>query len=913
VTRSDDGRTLYAPLGTADQWVVHWPQLLSGRTGPAFDVEELMWLKVRPGSVLLEVKAQLTVQGGQLNRLQVMADPRLRLLPLPGNQWRLVESRVLTEQELGVGEPRELHFQPAAPLSEQGTWHATFLLTGTSAFGHLRLPRLEVLGGRSTRRWLAVNVDPALEFEAQDAQQAQALTPTNFTTHWGPSSTAPQLACELPPGETNWTLATHPRQPRTTAHQRLALCVGTGSVDVRYDAQLLTTDGYTFQHRLLAPSELQVESVSVLEDGVQRAAHWGRDRAGVITVLLTAPVTGTQQLSLEGSLPCPAVGHLALPLVRFEESSFKDMPILLYRRPSVLASLDQQVGLAEAAARLDPEPSRWPRDRLAAALVATHDSPSAELRIAPNAARASVVQLISLALEGSTWQATSDSVWTIADGVLDSLRFEIPANWNGPFTITPPADYEVLSLPQQKVRHLLVRPHAAIREKYHLTITGPLSAATGEPVSMSDVRPLGVEASRRLIRLPRQVGLQHVVWETSDLRPAELPAGLQSTAPLAEAADILQAAGPTSQVRLKAVDRVTAKPHVKLADIQVRWRADGRFGGLACFDLEPARGERCRLDVPGECRLLRVAVDGLTTTPLPAGNGQWDVPLVVSHLPQRIEVLFEGRREQTAWHRIEMQVPMPHAVAVEKTLWTVEGPDAGGAGEILGGKSTGALRAELLRLQSASALSDLPIDAVSGSGGDELNSWYQVWYGHWNAARRSARRLLAEVPHNSRTAALETEMKAFEREQTAIARRLAAVEGPASAGSHEPPELWSQSLSGSRPPARSIFDGAVSTATIRYPHPASAVWWTRLAVVAAVFFLVFVLWLAAWRGLAIGDWLRRWPHVLAIVLSLAWWLWLSPSVLGLLAAAIALLLSLRSGLRRAHDAPASMLRLGTTR
>jgi hypothetical protein len=913
VTRSDDGRTLHAALGPGDQWVVHWPQPLSGRSGPAFDVEELMWLKVRPGSVLLEVKAQLTVQGGQLNRLQVMADPRLRLLPLSGSQWRLVESRVLTEQELGVGEPRELHFQPATPLSDQGTWHATFLLTGTSAFGHLRLPRLEVLGGRSTRRWLAVNVDPALEFEAQDAQQAQALTPTNFTTHWGPSSTAPQLACELPPGETNWTLATHPRQPRTTAHQRLALCVGAGSVDVRYDAQLLTTDGYTFQHRLLAPVDLQVESVSVLEDGVQRAAHWGRDRTGVITVLLTAPVTGAQQLTLEGSLTCPAVGHLALPLVRFEESSFKDMPILLYRWPSVLASLDHSAGLTETAERVEPEAGYWPRARLAAALVASNESPSAELRIAPNAARAAVVQLISLAREGAGWQATGDSVWTVSDGVLDSLRFEIPANWNGPFTINPPADYEVLSLPQQKVKHLIVRPHSSIRDKYHLTITGPLTVATGEPVSMADVRPLGVEASRRLVRLPRQVGLQHVIWETSDLRPAELPAGLLPAAPLTEAADILQAAGPTSQVRLKAVDRVTAVPQVKLADIQVRWQADGRFDGLACFDLEPARGGRCRFDVPGQCQLLRVTVDGLTATPLPAGDGKWDVPIIVSHLPQRIEVLFDGRHVQAGWNRIEMQVPMPQGIAVEKTLWTVAGPDAGGAGEILGGKSTGALRAELVRLQSASTLSNLPMDAVSGSGGDELKSWYQVWYGHWNAARRSARRLLMEVPHNSQTVTLEAEIKAFEREQTAIAHRLTAAEGPVSAGSHEPPELWSQSLVGGRPPTRSIFEGAVATATIRYPHPESAVWWTRLAIVAAAFSAAFVLWLAAWRGLAVGDWLRRWPHPLAMVLSLAWWLWLSPSAWGLLAAAVTLLLSLRCALRRAHDAPASVLRLGTTR
>lgn len=913
VVASDDGRTLEAPLGTASQWVVHWPQLGSGRAGPVFDVEELMWLKVRPGSVLLEVKAQLTVDSGQVKRLQVLADPRLRLLPLSGNPWRLVESRMLADEDMGSSEPRELQFQASSPMTEQPTLHATFLLTGTSAFGNLRLPRLEVLGGRSSRRWLAVNVDPALEFEVQNAQQTLALTPTSFTTHWGPSSTAPQVACELPQGEHNWTLATHPRQPRTTARQQLALCVGSGSIDLRYEAQLLTTDGYTFQHRLLAPQNLQIESVSVLEDGVQRAAHWGRDRAGVITVLLTAPVTGAQQLVVQGSLPAPAVGATSLPLVKFEESNFKDTPILLYRRASVLASLENLVGLSETAERADPAPSPWPRDRLASALVATSESPTAELRIKPNAPRATVMEVISLGRDGTAWQVTSDSIWNVADGVLDNLRLEIPANWSGPFTITPAADYEVLPLPQQKTKHLIVRPHSPIRDKYRLSITGPVSSAGGEPLSMSDVRPLGVEASRRMFRLPRQVGLQHVVWETSDLRPAELPAELRSTAPVADTADILQATGPTAQVRLKAIDRVTAVPQVKLADIHVRWRADDTFCGLACFDLQPAYGKHCRFRMPKGCELVRVSVDGLIATPLAAGDRQWDVPLAAPSLPQRIEMLFTGSLVEAGWQRIELEAPMPQGVPVEKTLWSVQGPDAAGPGEMLGGKTSGALRAELARLESVAALSNLPTEAVSGSGGDELKSWYRVWYGHWNAARRSARQMLLESPHGGQTLALEAEMKAMEREQAAIAGRLATSEGPSTAGLHEAVELWAHAQTAGRRPTRSIFDGAAPAATIRYPRPAQALWWTRLVFVAASSVLVLVLLLLIARGLPVADWVRRWPHPLAMCLALAWWLWLTPSVLGLVGAVLVLLISLRSGLRRAHDAPTSVMRLGTTR
>ena len=127
IVRSDDGRTLHAVLGTADQWVVHWPQPLTGRSGPTFDVEELVWLKVRPGSVLLEVKAQLAVQAGQLNRLEVLADPRLRLLPLAGTPWRLVESRRAFRERFWHRRPARTSFSIVRAADGSGNLARHFL------------------------------------------------------------------------------------------------------------------------------------------------------------------------------------------------------------------------------------------------------------------------------------------------------------------------------------------------------------------------------------------------------------------------------------------------------------------------------------------------------------------------------------------------------------------------------------------------------------------------------------------------------------------------------------------------------------------------------------------------------------------------------------------------------------------
>ena len=92
-TWSDEHHWQVVYLGAAERLALRWPHVLNSRTGATFDVEELIWLKVRPGSVVLDTRLNLKVVAGQLSELEMLADPRLRLLPLAGGNWRLHEAR----------------------------------------------------------------------------------------------------------------------------------------------------------------------------------------------------------------------------------------------------------------------------------------------------------------------------------------------------------------------------------------------------------------------------------------------------------------------------------------------------------------------------------------------------------------------------------------------------------------------------------------------------------------------------------------------------------------------------------------------------------------------------------------------------------------------------------------------------
>ena len=88
---------LTASLGPIDRLTVRgWSDPTGGEVKPpVVDVDELLWLKVQPGSVVLEARFDVRVREGKLTQLQLLEDPRLRRLPLEAGS---PISEVRTEQ-----------------------------------------------------------------------------------------------------------------------------------------------------------------------------------------------------------------------------------------------------------------------------------------------------------------------------------------------------------------------------------------------------------------------------------------------------------------------------------------------------------------------------------------------------------------------------------------------------------------------------------------------------------------------------------------------------------------------------------------------------------------------------------------------------------------------------------------------
>ncbi len=900
VRRHADTETprLEAQLGSTDRLSVRWEEGpgLAG-SGPVLDVEELLWLKVRPRSVELDAHFNFNVVEGRVGEFHLVADPRLQ----PSRPFEVSPFRTADVQTT-PGQPQTIRLELETPVSDRVVVKAAFRLKDASGVGNLRLPYLATRGARPTRRWMAVWVDPKLTADQQAPERLQSVAPPLFTAAWGQTDLEPQSIYDLAAGESLWSMAVRPREPRITAGQTLALSFAPKEAQLRFDARLRSSAGYKFQYRLSAPKDLQVESVLLVEDGEERADRWSQAPDGTVTVFLKGPVGGEQEssheLSLRGRLPTPASGKLELPMLRIEGAEQRSSVVRLFRKPGVRLDVDQVEGLTEITAPVIG-PSESASGRLVKCFAADGaESARVALTLSPNRPKAQAEQITSLSWDGEAWEARVEFRMEVEGGVIDELRLKCPLQWGASIKCDPPAQVEVVDLADE-ARRLIVRPRLPITGQQRLTISGPLAAALGHRVRVPQVSPEEVDLHKHLLILPTQLDLRPVTWETEGLSETSMPEDFH-TPPVARESFV---AYQVDDSRFRAVlQRHRGGAQVRLVDVRLAWQADGTCHGLASFDFEPTDLSKCSLRMPSGCQLIQVTVAGSPQTPVPAGQRLWHVRLGPNRLPQRVEVLFAGQVTPLGESgRVRLDVPALVGLPVRQTLWTVSGPSTYELGLPEGLRSLGRLEHALVRLENVEALLVMAAD-TAWEESEDVDPWCEAWLHLWGDCDAEVQRagVLAGQADASRAAdgratrlkSLPSPVADWLRSTNVLAR--VSVEVPAAA---TPGELWPRSLDRTQPATLCLGRGGSASVTLRYRRVETDSLLHRLIAAGATAGMALLA-IVGIRRRVLSALLCRWPHLLGVVAGLVWWLWLWPSILGWGIVLVSLLASFRWGWRR---------------
>ncbi len=389
------------------------------------------------------------------------------------------------------------------------------------------------------------------------------------------------------------------------------------------------------------------------DDGAERFSRWARGPDGALTVFLNAPVSGTQQLSLRGRLPVKP-GDMPLPLVRVEADETKEFAVRLYRDSAVQLELTSMEGLMavqspvveEGKARLGRLVKELRTEARASSSPSAAVDPkgvvSAKLRLLSNRPRVQGEQVTSLRVVEESWEAEADLHLAISDGVVDEFRVEAPPEWPGPYKTQPPAVVRVVHTGKDR-RQLLVRPQAAMEKECRFRIGGPLALAPGDRPTLPHIVFEQAEVTQHLVIVPIPPSSQSLVWEVGGLIPAPLPDDFPTATGARASLACYRVVREPFRAVLSPQGRISGVPQVLLADIGVAWQGDGHFYGRAAYDVEPAGMAQCPLNLPPEVRLVHTEVEGLPAMPIPNGESRWQIPLAPGKLPQRLEVLFEGR------------------------------------------------------------------------------------------------------------------------------------------------------------------------------------------------------------------------------------------------------------------------------
>ena len=335
--------------------------------------------------------------------------------------------------------------------------------------------------------------------------------------------------------------------------------------------------------------------------------------------------------------------------------------------------------------------------------------PTPAIRIAANAPHIDGKEMTTVRRVDDAWTAAVDLDLQVSDGVLDELRFDLPPQWSKPTKIEPATPIQLIDVPGEDRRQIILRPAEPWTGTMHLHMSGPMNTPAGQRVRVPDVRPLGIAPLKRYVLLPTRSGEQNLSWEASGLNFEPLPKKFSAESSQLDLYRTCEVVAEHFEATLKSVEKTIGQPRVRLADIAVACSDDGHCYGTATFDLEPAGALNCLLELAPNEHLIHVRADGLAAAARPVGENHWSVALGDGKLPQQMEVVFtaDSPKDLGSNRQLLLSAPVLVDMPVEQTLWSVTaaadgsaiGGDANAGGTAVAGLRAGdrAIHQELIR------------------------------------------------------------------------------------------------------------------------------------------------------------------------------------------------------------------------
>ena len=873
----DTGR-VKAELGPVRKLAFLWSQGMGqGTIRGTPDVKELVWLKIRPGSVILDAKFSYDVTESGIGALEILADSRLRLLPM-------ADDSPVQQVQIESDQSQRILFVLKPTVADQVTINARFLMTDTSGIGNLLFPRVNAVGN-VTRRLLAVSVDRELAYQLHGGENLARIAGTEFMREWGTEERLPQFVLvDSMEDDQEWTISVAPQERKTASEQHVTVMCHAEHAVLDHRVDVVKTDGMLAQHQLSVPPGLEVENVEINDSSGTIPVRWTLDENNHLNIILSRPTRESHRLYLRARRRYETDNSLQIPAIQLLNSQLLALDLEVFRQPGVRVNVIDADGL-DTVEGVQTEETAWNKYLKVARWKTKTVGAGVVLRVLADTPEIQSVQVSTMYHRDGKWWMQLSLRLSVSQGIVDVVDFSLPAVCGSEITSETSCETEIFDIPGTGRRRLAVKLSEPCTKECTFHLQVPLIFPPGQRIHVPHAVPFGDHQRAHYVVLPQQVERQVVRWDKSWLQPSGLPEWHLSESPSDDQSMSYRVTGDDLHVKMRPREGMAGVPQLRLVDIHVNVRNDNNYHGSVFFYLDPAGRDSCVLQLPDRSKLVHVTVAELPARMEVLENHQVKIFLGLQRLPQRIEVVFEGKAVRASSGRSTFQVAAPEIleVPVQRTLWTVNGCNADGIRQTQG---ISAERQKLLRLRRMSELMDLPANVVAEEPIEDITRWYQVWARRYVKEKRMLTLQLAHDPPGFEVEAADLEV--LERKQLSMARYLGTENILQQLDSSTDEDLLVNQ--DSRPSdfeeenvTRLTYQGEEGKINLSLVPLEPQFGYQRYFVGFSLALVTFfgIRWKHVWES-SVKRWWFRWPFLSMSIMGIVWWLWLNPRWLGLL-------------------------------
>jgi|GEM_PF-1300253 len=883
-----------AELGAVSELIIRWPSRSDplSDTGPQADL--LYTLRLTPSQVIWEMRWKLRLNNARIDQLRLSSDPNLRLDRMVADGQVQIENLVANDDQ----QLFQLRFDSS--LKDEGTLVGVFTEPLVGGSGGLRLPDVELVGLKIGRRDLFIEPHPGVDLVVHESSGWKGVDAVAEGKRWGMPASEGSEAYEYLGGPMFWGAWVQPQPVTPTVDEQVKLLATHDEIFVRWQARISASGGVPGCQRVQIPEGFTVRKVAIVTGAAEQPYPFATPDERTLLILLTDRLGPDSQLVVEGRVPVRTGDEWRFQRPTVVNSKVQSLTVTLFRAPDVFVEVVNQAGLELVTSVSQPPGDQQLGVFLNAYAARPVENVDLTLRVHANRPTVTAEELIRVTETGGRFQAEIRLDLGVADGILQEMKLELPAQWqigsHPDEKAVPPSDVK----PGWTLTNGFASGYGTGRVKRRLTFTSPQKGRTsvvllgvGWPdehgrLSIPWINMEEISDSRYYMILPRSLDWPSDIPGTYGFRRLSEEEATRFNVAANEIAYEL-----TQTAVLPQIACVPSRPiQWEDAEIRVHVSPEGRVLGLLTVWLTGTAEEGCQMRMPNGFHALSAWLDdrSVPVYEYPDGTTYIATDTVTNH---RLDVLFRGNLSRDG-QRFNLELPQLGGAKSEESgrLFLLLQLASSWTPSATVGESLTAWDYHLTRARDAVERWGQMVQTQGGLPAEKGATVGLIK--QYLLARDEARRTLLMAPQTAAVSSAEIRLQNLDLQMSDALQSSVGVEATLAS----PGAVLAEKLGDATPPRHTHCwyfecDEFPSNISLQVNKPAQK--WQDLLIGGAVMVVAGgVSWLIRRVRGQLSIWMMRFAHPVVVLFGIGWWMWLRPGFVGWLLILAALLLLIRS-------------------